>query len=321
MRFPIILAILSCTCFAFELDAQTAINDCNVFETGPNETWTHVLTAVTLDDPNSGEQQVLEINVSSLPAEGANYRVVKTVENGNWYQGDPVPLTIGINMISVSATAFQRTVKFQFSDGSVEFDTLILNDEDINSCTASDGGTPIAECTFFEVGVNESWPFVLTATTAEDANSNEEQSLEFVVSFLPENGVDYRIVKSVANGQWNYGPAVVLGLGLNSITVAEVGFARDVKFQFSSGEVEFTSAVLNGEALSCGSEPCEDANDNGVCDEQEIDPSLYCGTGTEWNEIEGKCVALPQCTGDIDLDGSVNVSDLLLFLSVFGTDC
>lgn len=321
MRFPIILAIISCTCFALELDAQTAINDCNVFETGPNETWTHVLTAVTLDDPDSGEQQVLEINVSSLPAEGANYRVVKTVANGNWYQGNPVPLSIGINTVSVSATEFQRTVKFQFSDGAVEFETLILNDEDINTCTASEGGTPIAECAFFEVGANDSWPFVLTAATADDANSNEAQSLEFVVSLLPENGADYRIVKTVANGQWNYGPAVALEIGSNSITVTEVSFARVVKFQFSSGDVEFTSAVLNDDELSCGSEPCLDANDNGVCDEDEIDPSFYCGSGTEWNEVEGKCVALPQCTGDIDLDGSINVSDLLLFLSVFGTDC
>ena len=62
-------------------------------------------------------------------------------------------------------------------------------------------------------------------------------------------------------------------------------------------------------------------NENGVYDDDEVDPSFYCGTGTEWSEAEGKCVALPQCTGDVDLNGSINVSDLLLFLSVFGSDC
>jgi hypothetical protein len=321
MRFPIILAIISCTFFALELNAQTAINDCNVFETGPNATWQYVLTATTADDANSNQAQTLDLSMVSLPEGGTNYRVVKTTANGNFDFGPAMDLQVGENSVTVSAVSFARTVKFQFSNGEGEFETLILNDEDINTCTASEGGTPIAECAFFEVGTNDSWPFVLTAATADDANSNEAQSLEFVVSSLPENGADYRIVKTVANGQWNFGPAVALEIGSNSITVTEVSFARAVKFQFSSGDVEFTFAVLNDEELSCGSEPCEDANDNGVCDDEEIDPSFYCGTGTEWNEVEGKCVALPQCTGDIDLDGSINVSDLLLFLSVFGTDC
>jgi hypothetical protein len=297
------------------------ISDCNVFEAGPNETWTHVLTAVSLDDPNSGAQQIVEINVSSLPPEGANYRVVKTVANGNWYQGSPVPLAAGLNSITVAATSFQRTVKFQFSSGAVEFDALILNGNDINTCMPSDSGTPIADCASFEEGPNENWPFALTAAAMEDPTSNEAQSFEWTVTSLPDGGADYRVVKTVANGQWNYGNAVALAVGVNSISVTEVSFARSVKFNFSSGEIEFSSALLNGEELACGAEPCEDANENGVCDEDEVDPSFYCGTGTEWNEEEGKCVAMPQCTGDIDQDGSINVSDLLLFLSVFGSDC
>lgn len=321
MRFSILLISLLFFGLPSEFDAQVLIDECSVFEAGPNETWTHVLTAVTAEDPESGAEQVLEINVSSLPAEGANYRVVKTVANGNWYQGNPVPLVVGPNTITVAATSFLRTVKFQFSSGAVGFDSLILNGIDINTCEESDGGMPIAECDNFQVGPNETWPFQITATTSDDPSSNEAQSLEFVVSALPEGGANYRVVKTVANGQWDYGNAMALTIGVNSISASAVSFARTVTFQFSNGETEFTSAILNGDPLSCIEEPCSDTNDNGVCDDDEVDPSFYCGTGTEWNEAEGKCVALPQCTGDIDLNGSINVSDLLLFLSVFGSDC
>tara|TARA_Y100000385_G_scaffold26764_1_gene25415 strand:+ start:704 stop:1792 length:1089 start_codon:yes stop_codon:yes gene_type:complete len=321
MRFSILLISLLFFGLPSEFDAQVFIDECSVFEAGPNETWTHVLTAVTAEDPESGAEQVLEINVSSLPSEGANYRVVKTVANGNWYQGNPVPLVVGPNTITVAATSFLRTVKFQFSSGAVGFDSLVLNGIDINTCEESDDGMPITECDNFQVGPNESWPFQITATTSDDPSSNEAQSLEFVVSALPDGGANYRVVKTVANGQWDYGNAMALAIGVNSISASAVSFARTVTFQFSNGETEFTSAILNGDPLSCIEEPCSDANDNGVCDDDEVDPSFYCGTGTEWNEAEGKCVALPQCTGDIDLNGAINVSDLLLFLSVFGSDC
>lgn len=321
MRLSFILPAFLCIFGTFGLHAQTLIADCNVFETGLNDTWTHVLTATTLDDPTSGAQQELEINVSSLPPEGANYRVVKTVANGNWYQGNAVPLIVGLNTITVASTSFQRTVKFQFSSGEVAFDALILNDNDINTCVANDDGIPFSECDIFEAGTNDSWPFVLTAVNVDDANSNGAQSCVIVVSSLPEEGADFRVVKTVANGQWDFGAPLPLEIGLNSISVSAVSFARSVKFQFSSGAPEFTSITLNGEALSCEAEPCEDANGNGVCDDDEVDPSFYCGSGTEWSEEEGKCVALPQCTGDIDLNGSISVSDLLLFLSVFGGDC
>lgn len=321
MRFFTVLATFGFLFLSQGLDAQVFISECNVFEAGPNDTWPHVLVAVSSDDPNSGAAQVLEINVSSLPEEGANYRVAKTVANGNWYFGNAVPLVEGLNTISVTATSFQRTVKFQFSSGAVEFNSLVLNGDDINTCAASDAGSPIAECVDFEMGTNDAWPYVLTSVTSDNPSSNESQSLALVVSSLPEGGADYRVVKTVANGNWFFGNPVALAIGSNEVFVSEVSFARSVKFQFSSGEVEFTSAVLNGEELACGDTPCEDADANGVCDEDELDPSFYCGTGTVWDEMEGKCVALSQCTGDIDSNGLVNVSDLLVFLSVFGDEC
>ena len=60
-------------------------------------------------------------------ANGAEVRVYKTVANGNVDLGNPVALTLGVNSITVAAVTFDRTVKFQFSSGDVEFDALSLN--------------------------------------------------------------------------------------------------------------------------------------------------------------------------------------------------
>ena len=89
--------------------AQNSIESCDLFDEGPNSTWSHVLTATTPDDPNSSDAQSMEIVVTSLPAEGAQYRVVKTVANGNWNNGSPVSLVLGVNSITVSAVSVSYT--------------------------------------------------------------------------------------------------------------------------------------------------------------------------------------------------------------------
>ena len=67
------------------------------------------------------------MNVTSLPAGGADFRVAKTTANGNWFFGPATALTLGTNSITVPAVTFNRAVKFQFSSGAVEFDALSLN--------------------------------------------------------------------------------------------------------------------------------------------------------------------------------------------------
>ena len=42
------------------------------------------------------------MNVTSLPAGGANFRVFKTTANGSSFFGNPVSLTLGVNTITVS---------------------------------------------------------------------------------------------------------------------------------------------------------------------------------------------------------------------------
>ena len=96
------------------------ISSSNLFENGPNTTWprAYVSTQIT-DGAASQNTQTFEINVTSLPAGGANYRIAKTVANGNWFNGTPQPLTVGVNTITVSSVSFDRTVKIQFSSGDI----------------------------------------------------------------------------------------------------------------------------------------------------------------------------------------------------------
>ena len=107
------------------ISAQTPI----LFSSGPNITWTNVFTACEIGDGNNGAQQAFTINVTNLPPQGANYRVVRTVANQNWYNAPLQTLTLGPNVINVNAVNFDRTVKFQFSSGAVEFDAISLNSQ------------------------------------------------------------------------------------------------------------------------------------------------------------------------------------------------
>ena len=249
MRF---LAILCFTLFAVGSHAQTgndvAISSCSLFETGSNESWPAVLTSTTSSNPSSGEAQTMVIHVTALPAAGAQYRVYKTTANGNDFFGSAQDLVLGENTVTVSAVAFTRTVKFQFSAGDVMFDGLTLNGTDLDDCFASDSGTAISACSLFESGSAEAWPHILTATTAADDASGAAQNLTIDVTSLPA-GAQYRVYKTTANGSDFFGTPQDLVLGENTVTVSAVAFNRTVKFQFSSGAVEFDMLSINGEEL------------------------------------------------------------------------
>ena len=66
---------------------------------GPNETWTDVLVATTAADELQAKAQSFSMNVTSLPAGGANYRVYKTTANGNDYFGPVQALSVGNNVL------------------------------------------------------------------------------------------------------------------------------------------------------------------------------------------------------------------------------
>ena len=242
---------------SFNTFAQTTslISDCGDFIPGPNASWPHVLVATIIaDGPASQASQTFTMNVTSLPADGANFRVYKTVANGNDYFGNPIELNLGSNSITVSAVTFDRAVKFQFSSGDVEFDALSLNGED-SDCVDALPPPPlslISDCGDFVSGPSDSWPHVLVATTiAEGPASQASQTFTMNVTSLPADGANFRVYKTTANGNDYFGNPIALTLGSNSITVSAVDFDRAVRFQFSSGDVEFNALSLNGKDSDC----------------------------------------------------------------------
>ena len=274
----------------------------SLFSTTPNETWTNVFTSCIIGDGNNGETQTFMINVIELPMSGASYRVVKTVADGNFYNGESQPLVLGLNEINVAEPENpwgDRTVRFQFSSENVKFieltsngnilyegasqtlinssgcDTLVVLDltfegtpapstEIVSVCDSYtwSNGITYTESNYlstttinaqtpdlFANGPNDSWTNVYTACVIGDGNNGAQQTLNVNVSSLPEEGVNYRVVKTVANGNYNFGDVQPLSLGNNTINVVAPENPwgdRVVKFQFSNGNVEFTELSLNG---------------------------------------------------------------------------
>ena len=54
---------------------------------------------------------------------------------------------------------------------------------------------------------------------------------------------------------------------------------------------------------------------------EECDLSLACGEGTYWEPLVGQCLPSDNCLGDLNSDGVISTTDLLVFLSLFGTVC
>ena len=276
-----------------------------LFSETTNETWTNVFTSCLIGDGNNGQQQTLTINIVELPMGEANYRVVKTMVDGNFFNGDEQPLELGLNTINVLAPENpwgDRTVKFQFSSEDIKFsmlssngnviyqgasqtlvyeegcDTLIILDltfdgnpapgtEVVSICNSDSytwsnsitytesnyvSTTTIDEQTpeLFANGPNESWTSVYTACIIGDGNNGVQQTLNINITSLPAEGVDYRVVKTVANGNFNLGDPQPLSLGYNTLNVVEPQNPwgdRVVKFQFSNNAVEFDELSLNGD--------------------------------------------------------------------------
>ena len=63
-----------------------------------------------------------------------------------------------------------------------------------------------------------------------------------------------------------------------------------------------------------------------------IDPAVYCGEGTAWDPVLQQCVGTgagdggvggfgSPCFGDFYGDGTIGASELLLFLTVYDSNC
>ena len=229
---------------------------CNDFVSGSNSNWPYVLVATTPDSgATSQAAQTFTINVTDT-ANGGSFRVAKTTANGNWFFGPAISMTLGYNSITVSAVTFDRAVKFQFSNGDIEFNALVLNG-DTSDCVVPPPPPPpptsslISNCSEFISGP-VAWPYVLVATTLDSGLASQgAQTFTMNVTNLPLLGAEFRVYKTTANGNDFFGNPIALTLGSNSITVAAVAFDRAVKFQFSSGDVEFDALSLNGVDSDC----------------------------------------------------------------------
>ena len=107
----LLLSVFTVSSFIVFAQNTSLISDCDDFVAGPNATWTHVLVATTIADGSASQgSQTFTMNVTSLPAGGANVRVYKTTANGNDFFGNPVALTLGSNSITVAAVTFDSAV-------------------------------------------------------------------------------------------------------------------------------------------------------------------------------------------------------------------
>ena len=216
-----------------------------LFTSGPNTTWTNVFTACTNGDGNGGAQQTFVINVTSLPTGGANYRIVKQVANGNFNNGNAQALSLGENTITVAGVSFERTVRFQFSSGEVEFDAISLNGSSVYSSTPSTGvnGTVPATTVYVRIiagqdGADASGDIACTAQAATTQNVSatatiqENAAVETSISFTTGTGTcgEVEITVSVngvesGSGAWSTG---LFGQG-------NFGSVTDVSTTFTTG--------------------------------------------------------------------------------------
>ena len=149
---------------------------------------------------------------------------------------------------------------------------------------------------------------------------------------------NFRVVKSTANGNWFNAAANALSLGTNTINVSGVSFARTVKFQFSSGDVEFDALSVNGVEVSCDAPVvvevpgCMDANacnhnssatvDDNSCTypASNADCNGVCDEG--YTSVDGSCVAIVNgCTDATACNHNccANVDDnSCLYADIFG---
>jgi hypothetical protein len=233
----------------------------SIFSANYNGSW-YVATMTTTDDGAASQaEQTLVVNVTYIPEGGATFRSNKTNDGGVYVPSDTQALVLGENTLTVSAVAFDRTVKAQFSSNAVEFDALTINGQDMLGAEGTQGvGDPISDyANIFEPAnatvVAQGWVSVATLTTAADgAASLGEQTAVINVTYIPSGGVNYRINRTVANGNYNSDSPVALVLGENTITTPAVTFDgeiqdRIVKLQFSSDSFEFDALTINGEDM------------------------------------------------------------------------
>jgi hypothetical protein len=227
----------------------------------------YVATMANLDDGAASQvEQTAVINVTYIPAGGANWSLNSTNELGSYITVDTQYLQIGLNTITVSAVDYDRIVKLRFSSDAIEFDALTFNG--VNPLAVDDGGdtVTIANSNLFNAGPDGTWVAVLTTAVSQDGTSSRsQQTVVLNVTSLPAGGANYRVYQTSASGGGGGGagngsgggggvPTTSLVVGENTITVDAVGFDRSVKIEFDSDAVEYDALSVNGAARTIGAD-------------------------------------------------------------------
>ena len=243
--------------------ATSTVASSSSFNSSGNSNWPYNVVGSLASDGNNGEAQTFEINVRSLPAGGANYRVYKTTANGSDFLGNAQPLSLGVNTITVTAVSFARTVKLQVSSGDIAFNSLIVNSQALyggtfNGSTLSfEGSVATAPQTqlitdntasggdFWNL-LSNPYPSYLSLNDKSNATNN----------FVSENGVSVYGWKSGSNGAYTVynqiSPTPLTaqyiapgqGFWVSAESASSVSFTKEM--QTTSGSDDFVSGRMDG---------------------------------------------------------------------------
>ncbi len=286
-----------------QVNSQTISESTDIFDTTANATWVRNATLVlnSQGPAVSSLEQTLVIDVTYIPAGGANYRVYKTTDpatGGGANFGAAQALVLDENTITVPAVSYNRSVKIQFDNVDVEFDALTINGVDsmpstpdpaqgtqgqVNSQTISESTDIFAAITNNST-IAEGWVTVATMTTTGDAAPSQgAQTLEMNVTYIPEGGAQMRSYNSNENPGATFSDSQTLTLGPNTITVPDVTWAnssqgRATKVQFSSVAIEFDALTFNDVPQIAVPAAGTPGNGAPISDSPNVIPVNYNGT-------------------------------------------
>ena len=119
-------------------------------------------------------------------------------------------LILGPNTVDISASSYERIIKLQLSSGDIEFDSLLINDEELLKSDSpeenSSGRVKVSQSKYFFRTSSKLFPYEFKIVDFEDTNNNQEQRLIINITSLPSDA-KRRIAISIPDIKNFYGGA------------------------------------------------------------------------------------------------------------------
>ncbi len=106
----------------------------------------------------------------------------------------------------------------------------------------------ISESNLFSTTGDSTYPYKLTLGRNSDTTSKNTLSMVMNITSLSE-GASYKVVKEISNNSHHVSNSIALNTGSNTKTINSVNFNRNVFLQFSSGDIEIDSLIVNNTTL------------------------------------------------------------------------